>query len=398
MTSQPPSLAYLCSDPGIAPDGVKGASVHFRELGLALRSAGVELDAFMARPGSAAAPSFPVTVVPCARRGEGIEAELRLLGMQERLLDALQQKGPHAAVYERFSLFGLTGLAYARSLGIPLVLEINAPLWLEAERYRSLALREAARAAAREVLCRADHVLVVSEALRAVVCDEGVEPQRVRVFHNGVAWDAFERALPAKRPPALEGRPVLVFVGSLKPWHGIEMLLEAAAAATARRPLGLWIVGDGPLRPAVERAARAHPDWIVAEGAVPHARIPSILKAADIALAPYPKSSPDYFCPLKVAEALAAGCCLLASDTAPVRELVGSPPLAALHAPDDVESFVEALERLLDAPGQRQQMARDGARYAARELTWARRAAEIQALLGWGPALAELGAAAEAGR
>ena len=54
MTGGPPGrVAYLCADPGIPPDGSKGASVHFRAMASALLRNGVELDVFMTREGDA---------------------------------------------------------------------------------------------------------------------------------------------------------------------------------------------------------------------------------------------------------------------------------------------------------------------------------------------------------
>ncbi|MGB3966655.1 MAG: glycosyltransferase family 4 protein, partial [Planctomycetota bacterium] len=150
-------------------------------------------------------------------------------------------------------------------------------------------------------------------------------------------------------PAALRGRPTLLFAGSLKPWHGIPFLLRAFAALRAQRPVGLWIVGDGPERTAIEQAQRALPGDIVHEGAVPHDRMPGLLAAADVVVAPYPAAAPTYFSPLKVVEALAAGRPLLASRVGCVLQtLAGHDPLG-LFEPDDVGDFIAATERVLAA-------------------------------------------------
>jgi len=49
------------------------------------------------------------------------------------------------------------------------------------------------------------------------------------------------------------GDPVVTFVGTLKPWHGVTDLL--AAAALAKRPWKLRIIGDGPERATLEEQA-----------------------------------------------------------------------------------------------------------------------------------------------
>lgn len=379
--AEPLRIAYVSADPGIPADGVKGASVHFRELGEALVREGLDLDAYVAREGTGQDRALPAKVIPAGRLGTGVEREVRQISGQRRLLDALSEGGSHDAVYERHSLFGFAGMAHARARGIPHILEVNAPLWNEAERYRELHLREGARGLCRDVLSGADRVLVVSRSLRDIVVGEGVPPGRVIVAPNGVNLPLFLRARPAPRPPALEGRPTMIFVGSLKPWHGVPFLLRAFRTLAERRDVGLWVVGDGPLREQAEEAARRLPGRIVVQGGVPHHEIPSLLRAADISVAPYPADAPDYFSPLKVVEALAAGCPLLASDTPCVREALGPVAPGALFEPDDVGSFVRVAERLLDDPGRRSDLSHAGREQILGMDTWARRASQIRELI-----------------
>lgn len=383
----PLRLAYLTTDPGIPPDSTKGASIHFRELARSLCHQGVEVDPFMNRRCVSSSPHaaferLPVTLLPGAKRRPGAEGELRLLGAQARCLEAVRESGPHEAVYERFSLFGLTGLTYARREGIPFILEVNAPLWAESERYRSLELKHVALAAAREALSGADRVLAVSETLAELLVGEGVEPERVVVFRNGVNGDLFSTPNRVNRPESLADKTTLLFVGSLKPWHGLEFLLDAFRRARATRRLGLWIVGDGPLRGAVEACVEEFGEDLVYQSGLPHEEIPAVLRAADIAVVPYHRSSPDYFCPLKVIEALAAGTPVLASDKPSVREFVDAGFKMDLFRPDDVDSFAAALDTVCAKLPERRNRAEAMRRLALSEFTWDARAREIVRLIG----------------
>jgi glycosyltransferase involved in cell wall biosynthesis len=218
--------------------------------------------------------------------------------------------------------------------------------------------------------------------LKEIVCGEGVHPGRVQVFPNGVS-DRFFTDSPAGKPAKLEGKSVLLFFGSLKPWHGLSFLLDAFKSLVTRRPVGLWIVGDGPLRKEIEGMQRDYPEQIHWEGAVEHERLPGILKAADLALVPYPSSAPDYFCPLKVIEALAAGCPVVASDSPMVRAWVGDPPQAALFEADSLDDFIRAMEGLLDDPDRREALRRGGQKIARDRHTWRQRAEELRELFGW---------------
>ena len=364
-------LAYVCADPGIPPDGDKGASVHFREMARALRARGAELDVFVAR--APRRPAGELTVVE-PRPGKGIARELALLENSAALARAVGERGGHDAVYERLSLFSLAGATHARAHGLPFLLEVNAPLWQEAARYRSLAMPRVARAAAMEAMAAATVVTVVSTELADLLVSIGVDARRVRVVSNGVSRDRFEGATAAPRPAALAGRRILVFQGSLKPWHGVEFLLEAFARHRDRLGLGLWIVGDGPLRGVVDRAAAADPA-IRVEGPVPHDRIPGILRAADVAVAPYGPDAPRYFSPLKVVEALAAGCPLVAGRVPCVAGLVRGAERVVTYEPGDLDDFGAALERAsrLERP--------PGPIHVPEWMTWESKAGEILDLL-----------------
>lgn len=349
MTTGAPRIAYLCTDPGIAPDGTKGASVHFREMAAALRSHGCELDVVMGREPGRLGDAFARIVGPRLPRSAG--GELGTLADTAAAIATLAAGTPHDLVYERLSLFSIAGSVHARAQRIPHFVEINAPLWLEAERYRELGSRRSAKALALDVLEAATRVFAVSRAIAEVLIGEGIPAARIEVLGNGASRALFESPEPAEIPARLRGKPVLVFFGSLKPWHGIEFMLGAFREACARRPLGLWIVGDGPLRDLVTSAAERSGGAIVCTGAVSHDRIPQILAAADVALAPYPASAPDYFSPLKVVEAMAARIPLVASRVRPVLDTVLPSARVHLHAPDDVTGFVDALERALADSG-----------------------------------------------
>lgn len=342
-------VAYLCADPGIPPDGSKGASVHFRAMARGLQAHGVELDVVVARQG--AVDGFAPHRARCvpAPRQNGLVSEVQQLAHATAIYDALQAAGPHTAIYERLSLFGLAGLMHARKLGVPLLVEVNAPLWLEAATFRGLGLRNTGRGVCLDVLQGAERVFTVSSALAHELIAQGVSAANVEVLGNGADLAAFRGAAPAPKPEPLRGRPTLMFVGSLKPWHGVEFLLRAFAALRAQEPCGLWVIGDGPLRADVQVAARAFPGDIVHQGAVDHARIPGLLQAADIVVVPYPRSAPDYFSPLKLVEALAAGRPLLCSRVPCVLEtLQGHRPMGLFDA-DDVADFVVTARAVLDA-------------------------------------------------
>ena len=103
--------------------------------------------------------------------------------------------------------------------------------------------------------------VAVSEAVRQVIVrDEGVNPERIEVIHNGIdveeftarRWDlAAERARLGIAPDEL----VIGCIANFNPVKGHLTLVEAFARLRALcpdRPLRLLLAGDGPLRGAIE--------------------------------------------------------------------------------------------------------------------------------------------------
>ena len=144
-------------------------------------------------------------------------------------------------------------------------------------------------AAARRVFGRMDAVVAHSEHGAARLRDEvGLDPGRVRVIPHG-AFDYLTR-LPEEKPlPAeLEGAegPVILFFGLLRPYKGIENLLEAFRRVEGAE---LWIVGNPRMdvEPLRELAAEAGGRVRFVTRFVEDAEIPAIFRRADLVALPY---------------------------------------------------------------------------------------------------------------
>lgn len=144
-------------------------------------------------------------------------------------------------------------------------------------------------AAARRAFGAMDAVVAHSEhgarRLRETV---GLDPERVRVVHHG-AFDYLTR-LPAERPlpPELKGAegPVILFFGLLRPYKGIDTLLEAFRRVEGAE---LWIVGNPRMEvEPLERLAQAAPGRArFLTRFVADAEIPAIMRRADLVVLPY---------------------------------------------------------------------------------------------------------------
>lgn len=367
----PLRVAYVSVDPGVPVHGTKGASVHVQELLRAWRARGADVRLYCTRTGDhvpADLADVPVTHVPVrGAKGDPAAREVAQRDAAAALTAAVLADGVDV-VHERYSLFSTVLADVVAASGATGLLEVNAPLVDEQAQHRELHDRAGAEAALRTQAGAADRVLAVSEpvadwvrehAPTAVtrVCPNGVDVERIRPV----------RAL-GDGGDGRDGRPVVAFVGTLKPWHGVSVLLHAAAAA--RRGWHVRVVGDGPEGPALRDLAERLDLDVDLRGAVPPADVPAHLAGAHVAVAPYPGEQDHYFSPLKVLEYAAAGLPVVASDVGQMRTLVRDGVTGLLVPPGDVAALAAAVDGLVSVPERAARMGAAGRRHVEAGHTW----------------------------
>ncbi|SHJ92688.1 Glycosyltransferase involved in cell wall bisynthesis [Roseomonas rosea] len=296
-----------------------------------------------------------------------------------RLARAAAEFAPDA-IYERYNLFHLSGALVARRRGVPLLLEVNAPLAEERSRFGSLRLRRLARWAESFVWRRADRVLPVTEVLASHVAAAGVPEPRIAVVPNGIDL----RDYPAAASPARtagEGRPlVLGFVGFVRDWHGLDAVLRAFAARQGGPPLSLLIAGQGPARAGLEALAAelGIADRVRFTGLAPREEVPRLIGGFDIALQP---AAVPYASPLKIFEYMAAGRAIVAPDQPNLREVLAHERTALLFDPERPGALWGAVERLAADPALRESLGTAArAEVERRDLTWSGNARRVAAI------------------
>lgn len=353
-------VAYLSLDAGIPVFGHKGASNHIAEFVKALTRLGHEVTLFAARQAQ------PSADLPCRLQlvpapsvqdilPDSLQTEVLSLARNESLRNLLEQTHEtHAVdlVYERYALWSFEGLDFARLHGLPYVLEVNSPLRIEQKKFRRLHLEPAARAIERLLFSSATLVAGVSQSVIDYVTEQAGRHLPALVVPNGVDLELF-RSVPAAAP----GPFTIGFVGSLKPWHGIEILMDAFRFL-ANGDFRLLIVGEGPLRRWVEQYSQEHglAPFVSFTGGVEKTRMPALLGRMDVAVAPYPPTQDFYFSPLKVFEYMAAGRAIVASRIGQVAELLEDGRTALLAEPGNPHDLVAKIRRLWDDPALRQRI------------------------------------------
>jgi glycosyltransferase involved in cell wall biosynthesis len=338
-------IAQVCADRGVAPGGTKGASQHLRGIAAGLGNAGQHVETFAHRQ---AEGPFPVRL---------------------RALDDLESSAGFDVVYERYSLGHRGGLRAARRLGVPFVLEVNAPLVDEAMQHRPETVTSEHREVELELLRSADLVITVASELSRWVSDRRTGPVLTQPNGFETTWFSWSD----EPSPLGDSAPFpLVFLGHPKPWHGADRIvpLLQELARSGHRPRTL-VVGGGPGSARLLAAAdhEGLGDQIVVTGALPPDEASRRLSEAAIGLAPYPTQSPFYFCPLKIVDYLAAGLAVVSTDQGDIAELVGDAGIV-LDDPDDDRAFADAVRVLVDNDERRAVMGRLGRSRALGTMTW----------------------------
>ena len=359
-----------------------GQYVHIKALTDALAARGHEI--FFAGPDDDAAGKaldagsggglkkmLPKAVYECAEYGYSFPAYTRL------------KKRARAAapdiIYERYNLFYHAGVWAKQRLGLPLILEINAPLAQERAQHGGLALKGLARKSEQAIWRAADMTLPVTDALADHVRAAGVPDERITVIQNGVGDDFLtpRDPHPIRERYGLHDKVVLGFTGFMRGWHGLDRAVRFIAESR-RDDLHLLLVGDGPARAALEEMARdlGVAQKITITGVVQRDAIADHVAVFDIALQP---ASTDYASPLKLYEYMALGKAIVAPDQSNIQETVTDGESALLFAPTDGRAFAAALASLVDDVEIRARLGdKARARLVSADYTWAGNAARVE--------------------
>ncbi len=222
-----------------------------------------------------------------------------------------------------------------------------------------------------------DRVVAVSEFVARRDIEQNMLPRtRVSTIYNGVDTERF-RADGDRHTK--NGLLTVVFVGQLIPEKGVDLLIEAVrrVSETTEAPLFLRLAGAGHQRSELERLAmEVLPGKVEFLGQVED--VPALFRSADLAV--FPSRWEEAF-GLVVAEAMACGTPVVASDAGGIPEVIGRDTRAGLiFRNGDVDDLERQLRLLIAAPERRAQMRQAARERAEREFSIGRMVEEYASL------------------
>jgi glycosyltransferase involved in cell wall biosynthesis len=329
-----------------------GQAVHLEEMLEALAELGHET--VLVGPASFANASFgdnPSAIDLIKRMIPSALYELMEVGYNilayRRLSKAVKKFRPDF-IYERFSLFLLAGVWLRKRRKIPVLLEVNGPLYEERLKHDGLRIKWLARACQRYIWNNVDYVLPVTEVLAGNIRGYGVPQKRIAVIPNGINPKRFGNAptaAEAKAAMGLDGRLVLGFTGFVRKWHSMDRVIDFLADHGEALNLHLLVIGDGPVRTDLEAQAvsRGVTHRFSITGVIGRDELVAKAAAFDIALLP---GINDYASPLKLFEYLWLGQAVVAPDQQNIREVLTDGKDALLVDPKSPTAMTDATLRL----------------------------------------------------
>jgi glycosyltransferase involved in cell wall biosynthesis len=166
----------------------------------------------------------------------------------------------------------------------------------------------------------------------------------------------------------------------VRPWHGLDRVIDVMAKHELAQTLHLVVVGDGPAKADLKQMAThlGVADRVRFVGPIDRTEIPRYVAVFDIALQP---SAVGYASPLKLMEYMAMGKAIIAPDQPNIRELIDDPVTGLLVRGNDTAELAEAIVSLATNEELRHSLGRRAAREVCeRGLTWGANAERVEVL------------------
>ncbi len=296
------------------------------------------------------------------------------------------EHNPPGFIYQRYARFGWAGVVASLRSHRPLFLEYNgSEVWVARHwdhvgmlkllaRYEHLNLAAAAR------------IFVVSEVSRLALERAGFAPEKIIVNPNGVDTEMFHPDAGGARVRAelglRDGEPLVGFVGTFGPWHGVRTLAEAIKLIPKSSGIRFLLVGTGTLHNEMNRLLEEQNKTrqVIFTGPVEHERVPALLDACDVLVSPhvpFEDGSEFFGSPTKLFEYMAMGKGIVASRLGQIGDVLVDEESALLVKPGDAYQLSEGIQRLINFPDLRQRLGTAARNAVLKNHTWAHNARRI---------------------
>jgi glycosyltransferase involved in cell wall biosynthesis len=257
---------------------------------------------------------------------------------------------------------GMAGAQAAKALGIPSVYEIRG-FWhltqsTKRQSYESSDHFKLSDRLEIETAKQSDYVFTITNALKEILVEQGVEEQKISVLPNAVELEKFnvlKKNKKIEKELGFENKIVIGYIGSFVNYEGLDLLLEACSLL--HKKIGdvfrVLLVGDGAMMKSLRDMARflQIEDIITFTGRVTHDEVEDYYSLVDIA--PLPRKGHivcELVSPLKPFEAMSSGKVVITSSVKALAEIIDHEKTGLIFEKDNSMDLAEKLESVILNP------------------------------------------------
>tara|TARA_B100000212_G_scaffold89121_1_gene65337 strand:- start:4542 stop:6623 length:2082 start_codon:yes stop_codon:yes gene_type:complete len=300
----------------------------------------------------------------------------------ESLISVAQKEKPFAIHSASNFVVGLAGAKAAKALGIPSIYEIRG-FWhltqsTKREGYEDSDHYRLSERFEIETAKESDYVFTITQALKDILVDNGVDEGKISILPNAVDSSKFNIApkdRKLERELGFEGKVVIGYIGSFVEYEGLDLLLEACSILKEKHGdiFRLLLVGDGDTMQLLRRTARflQLEDQVVFTGRIPHDDVQRYYSLIDIA--PLPRKGLrvcELVSPLKPFEAMGAGKVLITSSVQALAEIVQDGITGMVFEKDNSADLADKLETAILDEKLRKNIGENANRWVIENHSW----------------------------
>lgn len=386
-------ILYYSPHPNLSLNSNSGYGTHMREMIAAFRRAGHTVEPLIMGGmeeaySSEAVPTSKRKILKLVRKGipqilwqtaKDLRLNMQDWRFERQLSQKIESLQPDL-IYERSAYLQSSGVRAAKKFGVSHVLEVNSPYVEERKTLGdggSLLSGYAARIE-QELLEETDVAAVITSSLKEYFEREyGLQDKSFVITPNAInqrkiRWDQNEVGK-IKSEHEIEDKIILGFVGSLLPWHGVDLLIKSLKDIRDHHTdTKVLIVGDGSGANDLKQLSHnlGVENDVIFTGRVPHGQVFNYIQSMDITIYPGSKDNENWYgSPVKLFEYGAMGKPVVIYDQPPIRDVMEAGKDGLLIEPE-VEQLTDAISTLLNNENLRNSIAQNFKDKVLSEYTW----------------------------
>ena len=277
---------------------------------------------------------------------------------------------------------GMAGARAAKALGIPSIYEIRG-FWHLTQSTKRAGYENSDHYSLSEYFeietaKQSDYVFTITQALKDILIEHGVQESKIRVLPNAVDASKFKimkKDRDLEKELDFKNKLVIGYIGSFVDYEGLDLLLEACALLKENHgsKFKLLLVGDGQVMQQLRRTVQflQLEDHVVFTGRVPHDEVQRYYSLIDIA--PLPRKGLrvcELVSPLKPFEAMASGKVLVTSSVQALAEIVDDGNTGLVFEKDNAKDLAAKLEMVLTDADLRKRIGENANKWVLENHSW----------------------------